>query len=250
MALENRWFENDQFWQEMERKVYSADQWNASMQEVEQALRLLKISEPSMLLDMCCGNGRHSIALSRLGHEVMGVDLNDRYLAAAVAAANREGAQVEFQKGDMRVFQSTQLFDAALVLWNAFGYFETDVEDGQALARLNSSLRPGGKLLLQTHGRESTARKFVRKDWFEIGDCLVLDQRWIEDNWERMRTRYIVIDENGRREHVMSCRLYSPGSIGLLLKSAGFAHIEFFGSLSGTPYDEKAFELVAVATKT
>jgi hypothetical protein len=136
-----------------------------------------------------------------------------------------------------------------MILWNAFGYFEDDAQDIAALKAAATSLRPGGGLLIQTHGRESTARKFVRKDWFEIGDTIVLDQRWIEADWSRMRTRYVVIGPDRRREHTMSCRLYGCADLERLLKTAGFAQISFFGALDGRPYDEKAVELVALARR-
>ena len=42
--------------------------------EVAGAVAILRLREGSRLLDLCCGTGRHSIALRRRGLRVAGVD--------------------------------------------------------------------------------------------------------------------------------------------------------------------------------
>lgn len=246
---EQRWFESDAFWRDLACKIYGLDQAVAAPDEAADAMRLLQCPATARVLDLCCGNGRHAIALAASGYEVTGVDLSAIYLSVAAASAAAAGVEVEWIREDIRCLRHPQVFDAAMILWNAFGYFEDDAQDLAALRAAAACLRPGGRLLIQTHGRESTARKFVRKDWFEIGDTIVLDQRWIEADWSRMRTRYVVIAPEGRREHTMSCRLYSPTQLKQLLEVAGFTDVIFAGGLDGRPYDEKAIELVALANR-
>lgn len=244
---EQRWFESDTFWEDLQQKVYGPDQTTAAPGEARDAMRMLACSPPARILDLCCGNGRHAIALAASGYQVTAVDLSAAYLSLAKTAAVAASVEVEWVRDDIRSFRRPESFDGAMILWNAFGYFEDDAQDIVALEAAAASLRRGGRLLIQTHGRESTARKFVRKDWFELGDMIVLDQRWIEADWSRMRTRYVVIGPDRRREHTMSCRLYSCADLERLLKAAGFAEVRFYGGLDGRPYDEKAVELVALA---
>lgn len=243
------WFEDPDFWRDMRPKVYTPNQRAAAHPEAVQILNLLEIKQRSTILDMCCGNGRHSIEFNLLGHDVTGADLNQAFIAEAREQATLRNANPHFVVADMRTFQSDMRFDFIVILWNAFGYFGNDADDLHALRSMNHALNADGKLLIQTHGRESTARKFVKKDWFEIGETIVFDQRWIEGDWSIMRTRYVIITPTHRREHIMSCRLYSPTNLQDLLKTAGFSDIRFMGGLDGCPYDEKAFELVAIATK-
>ena len=246
---DEKWFENPSFWRDMRPKIYSTVQETAARTEVAEVLQLLGTKQSSIILDMCCGNGRHAIELSLLGHDVTGVDLNEEYIEEGRAQAASRDANPTFVKADLRAFESETRFDAALILWNAFGYFCNDSDDLRALKSMHRALRSGGKLLIQTHGSETTARKIVRKDWFEIGETIVLDQRWIDDDWSSMRTRYVIISPTSRHEYTMSCRLYSPRVLGDLLANAGFTDIRFLGGLDGRAYDEKAFELVAIATK-
>lgn len=208
------WFERDAFWADLQSKIYGPDQTQAAPAEATAAMALLGGSPPQRVVDLCCGNGRHAIALAKLGYDVTAVDLSPTYLSLAAAAAAEARVEVEWVHDDIRHFVRPGTFDAAMILWNAFGYFEDDAQDIAALSAAATSLKEGGRLIIQTHGRESTARKFVRKDWFDIGDTIVLDQRWIEADWSRMRTRYIVLAPNGRREHMMSCRLYTPPICG------------------------------------
>lgn len=244
------WFERDAFWADLQSKIYGPDQAQAAPAEATAAMALLGGSPPQRVLDLCCGNGRHAIALAALGYEVTAVDLSPTYLSLASASADKAGVQVEWVHADIRHFVRPNTFDTAMILWNAFGYFEDDAQDIAALEAAATSLKAGGRLIVQTHGRESTARKFVRKDWFEIGDTLVLDQRWIEADWSRMRTRYVVLNPDGRREHMMTCRLYTPPLLRDLLGTAGFQAVQFMGALDGRPYDEQAIELVAVASRS
>lgn len=245
-----RWFETDAFWRDLRPKIYGHVQKTGAPVEAKAAMILADRAPPGDVIDLCCGNGRHAVELAKMGYRVTAVDLNEGYLDIARAAAASAGVDVAFVQSDIRQFKRTAAFDVALILWNAFGYFEDDDDDIAALIKIREALRPGGRLLIQTNGRESTARKFVRKDWFRIDDVFVLDERWIEDDWARMRTRYIVLGPDGPREHEMSCRLYSPKELTSLLRQAGFESIAIWGGLDGSPYDEKAFELVAVAGRS
>lgn len=243
------WFENEAFWQDMQAKVYGPDQAASASTEAELAMRLVGHQPPARVLDLCCGNGRHAIALACAGYSVTGVDLSATYLSLALQDAISVGVDIEWMRGDIRNFVRPQVFDVAMILWNAFGYFESEAEHLATLTGVAQSLRPGGTLIIQTHGRESTSRKFTPKDWFEIGDTFVLDQRWIEGDWSRMHTRYVLLGPEGRREYKMSCQLWSPPELKRLLKSAGFGSISFSGALDGRPYNERAFELVIVAKR-
>lgn len=245
----SQWFEREVFWQDMQAKIYGPDQAASAVREAENVIRLVGCAPPARILDLCCGNGRHSIALASSGFVVTGVDLSTTYLSLASQASLSAGAVVEWVQDDVRSFSRVESFDVAMILWNAFGYFESEAEHFATLMGVAKSLSPGGTLIIQTHGRESTARKFVPKDWFEVGDTFVLDERWIEGDWSRMHTRYVLIGSERRREHIMSCQLWSPPELERLLISAGFTSIVFSGGLDGRPYNERAFELVVVAKR-
>jgi cyclopropane fatty-acyl-phospholipid synthase-like methyltransferase len=77
--------------------IYDAYLAERTPAEIDQLEALLKIKPPLRILDLPCGQGRHSIELARRGYEVTGVDLSpylldiarERGEAAAVAVHER-----------------------------------------------------------------------------------------------------------------------------------------------------------------
>src|ERR1051326_4605830 len=59
--------------------------------EVEGIIRLLNLPAGSSLLDLCCGHGRHTIALARRGFHMSGLDLSPVFLQQAREEADQQG---------------------------------------------------------------------------------------------------------------------------------------------------------------
>ncbi len=79
---------------------------------------------------------------------------------------------------------------------------------------------------------------------------IVLEERKITGNWDRVEVRWTLIREDRTCEHRFQLRLFSARELTTLLTDVGFAEIRCFGSLDGAPYDEKAERLVIVARKS
>lgn len=115
--------------------------------EVEGFTQWLPIPEYRQVLDVCCGLGRHALELTRLGYEVVGVDRD----GDAIAMAGLQVPEARFVQTDQRTLEGVGgPFDAVLVLWQSFGYFDREENDA-VLLRLTSALRPGGRLLLDLY---------------------------------------------------------------------------------------------------
>ena len=66
------------------------------------ALSTILPAPPARVLDVACGNGRHSIGLAARGYEVTGVGVAAPFLALAREAAIAAGVSVDFRRTDMR----------------------------------------------------------------------------------------------------------------------------------------------------
>jgi SAM-dependent methyltransferase len=246
------WFEDDTLWEKLEGFLFSqfrSDEITPC--EAEQILALVQLPQGATVLDLCCGAGRHSLEFARRGFRVTGVDRSTRYLGIAQAAAIREGLTVEFVQEDMRHFHRSAAFDLALNLFSSFGYFEEVAEDLQVLRQLYDSLTPGGQVLLEMVGKEPLARTFQPRTWHRHveRDEYLLEERIVREGWRWIEHHWLWIHGTERQSFTFGIRLYSGVELTNLLAEAGFSGVQLYGSLAGTPYDQTAQRLVAVATK-
>ncbi len=99
----------------------------------------------AMVLDLGCGQGRHSRTLSELGYNVVGIDLSHSSITCARALA-KDGQRFEVQ--DMRSFAVPERFDAVFNLFTSFGYFKTDDDNLKVLKQIGVHLNKGGLLVI------------------------------------------------------------------------------------------------------
>jgi SAM-dependent methyltransferase len=101
--------------------------------------------EPGMrVLDVGCGPGRHSLALSERGMVVTGVDLSPDFVDLARAAAADRGLGAEFLVQDVRGLAFDAEFDAVLCLCQGgFGLLGGE-DDAAVVARIARAAHPGG----------------------------------------------------------------------------------------------------------
>ena len=244
------WYDDDSFWETFQNYMFDPRRLAQTVAEVDQMIALLGLQSGGAVLDLCCGIGRHSIEFARRGFKVTGVDRTTPYLDQARASAAKENLKIEFVLSDMREFSRPAAFDAAINFFTAFGYFENPADDAKVARNLGDSLKPGGRLIVDTMGKEVIARKFRERDWGTREDgAIVLEERRVLDGWKRIENRWTRIHGSERRSSTLLVRLYSGAELESLLREVGFREVGLYGSLSAIPYDQNAERLVAVATK-
>jgi SAM-dependent methyltransferase len=243
------WYEQDSFWETLARFMFSKERWESAPEEVTNLISLLKMSAGASVLDLCCGQGRHSLELARRGFSVVGVDRTQAYVEKARQKAESEGLKLEFVQEDMRRFCRSDTFEAAINVFTSFGYFEEIKDDEKVAKNVYSSLKDGGAFLIDVMGKEVLARIFRERDWHETEDGIVLEERKISKNWGWSENRWMLMRAKEVEESRFSFRLYSAVELTDLLAKQGFDAIEVYGNLAGAPYDHKADRLVVVAHK-
>jgi SAM-dependent methyltransferase len=125
------------------------------------------------VLDAGCGQGTQAIALARLGHNVVGLDLSatllDTALEAAAAEPNEVQERMSFVIGDLLALeeQHARRYDIACCHGVAM-YLPSLTDCVNALA---GAVRPGGFISLLTRNRASIAmRAGMRGRWAEALD--------------------------------------------------------------------------------
>jgi len=97
------WFENETFWEGLYPFIFPSERLEAAAEEIDNVLDLVAL-EGGRVLDLCCGPGRHSVALARRGFDVTGVDRSRYLLEKAGEPAAGSGVEVEWIEADMRRF--------------------------------------------------------------------------------------------------------------------------------------------------
>ena len=246
---EKAWYERDDFWKLLAPALFTSERMLSAKEEVEHLLSLLALQAGAGICDLCCGVGRHSLELAQRGFSVTGVDRTELYLQEARKKAEAKGLQIRFVQEDMRKFCEANAFDAVINVFTSFGYFEEAADDKRVLENVYTSLKDGGKLLIDIMGKEVLARIFQEKRWVEEDGVIVLEEAKLSEDWSSLESRWIIIRDGRQDEYRIRLRLYSASELSELLKGCGFGQVNVYGDLSGLPYDLAAKRLVLVAHK-
>src|SRR5215813_249948 len=97
------WFEDESFWREMYHFIFSEERFRLAEEQIEKVLALVGYKEGAVL-DLCCGPGRHSLALAKRGIQVTAVDRSEFLLHKAKEDAAKLNLEIELLSDDMRRF--------------------------------------------------------------------------------------------------------------------------------------------------
>jgi len=244
------WYEDDKLWEIMEDVLFTEARIAFTLNEVDSIISLCKIASDEVVLDLCCGVGRHSLEFARRGYKVVGVDRTKRYLDKAIQSAKEENLPVEFVLEDMRTFYRKNAFDVVLSMFTSFSYFEDHEEQMLVLRNIYASLRPGGRFILESMGKEILARIFLRQSWSEWPHGFLLEERAAIEDWSKMHNTWTFIERDGKvHKWEVIHWIYSGAEIREMLESVGFSDIKIYGALDGRDYDNEADRLIVIATK-
>lgn len=206
--------------------------------EVAAVAAILRLQEGMRLLDLCCGTGRHAIALQRRGIRVTGIDSSRKLLRLAQEKAERVGTFPAWVLGDARELPLRPAgFDAAICLFNSLGYGT----DGEALAMLREARRCAPALLLETVHRDEHVRNSAPAktyEWTERDGARLLVERWI-DAVPGLSRAIFRIEREGEAEVVKEFRhrLYTATELVAMLRKAGYGRIECYGGYDRQPFN-------------
>ncbi|KAI8618753.1 hypothetical protein BC830DRAFT_1107375 [Chytriomyces sp. MP71] len=183
---------------------------------------------PSRILDLCCGQGRHTIHISKTyphldchGHD------QSAYLVSLARdrTASTQGS-AHFTVGDCRTIpHPNEHFDLLLLMGNSFGYFKAEDGDGTLLAEIWRVLKPGGRVVLDLTDGAFMRAHFACRSWEWVDDCtFVCRERQLSADGLRLCSREVITATNKGvvRDQFYQERLYSREELNELVKEYGF----------------------------
>ena len=200
-----------------------------SRREVDLICNLLPLERGHRILDMCGGQGRHSLELWERGYSDCTVlDYSPYLVDLGERTARERNCGVRFLQGDARnTGLPSRSFDHVLILGNSLGYLPDDEDDGRILSEAHRLLKPGSVLLIDITDGEKVISELNPNSWHEVDEDLVVCRRR-EYNGNRIRAREMVFSRQrgllGDRSYAI--RIYRPVEIETLVAGTGFVDIQ------------------------
>ena len=235
-------------------KLYAHRDVAQARADVQAIVSLLSLRKDVPLLDLCCGAGRHLLALREMGFgRLVGLDLSDELLRVAARnladAGGRARDPVRLIRADMRAIPYENYFAAVLSLFTSFGYFEEDEENQAVFTAVHKALRPGGMFLIDYLNRDHVISHLVARDERILSECCVRNVRCLTDDCRRVEKTTTIITEGTKRQFRESVRLYSAVEMVDMLHAAGFVDVRSYSSLDGQGFGPESTRLIVVAEK-
>jgi D-alanine-D-alanine ligase len=199
-------------------------------EEVDLFLDILKPDKESRILDLCCGQGRHSLEMARRGFvNVEGLDRSRYLIRKAKAKAKEENLPVRFREGDARNLPyPSDTFDFVMIVGNSFGYFDNPNDDVRILREVFRVLKPYGKVLLDLADGDYLSKNYQKMSWEWIDKKrLVCRERELSSDKTRLISREIIIhvEKGVVADRFYAERLYSRELIRKVLEEVGFTEM-------------------------
>jgi SAM-dependent methyltransferase len=243
------WFEDESFWSEMYSFMFPEERFHLAEEQIEKVLTLVGYPGGAVL-DLCCGPGRHSLALAKRGIQVTAVDRSEFLLSRAKAEVAKLNLEIEFVLDDMRQFVRSHSFSLVLNMFTSFGYCDDKEDDLTVLRNAYQSLKVGGAMLIDVLGKEPLARKYQPTSSTQGADgALLIERHEICEDWTRCRNEWILVKGATAKSFNFQTRLYSGQEMKDIMERAGFEDVAVFGDLDGNEYGINANRLIAIGRK-
>ena len=190
--------------------------------------------EPGLrVLDLCCGYGRHALALAQLGYDVVGIDQSRYLIDRAREVYPHE--HVRYEVADMRGPFSGAPYDAIVNFFTSFGYFDTHDENMKVLHAAHDALAVGGVFIMDFFNAHLVRRDLVAETVSMIDDVTIIQERAID---EPFVTKTITVSDPCSYEMEFHERvwLYEPAELMNMLSEAGLGVEQMLGNYDGSAF--------------
>ena len=200
--------------------------------EVDLFTSILNLSKESVILDLACGQGRHSLELARNGFSnITGLDRSHYLIRKAKSAMQQEGLKIVFKEGDARKLSfPSDTFDVVMILGNSFGYFESNEDDMMILKEVFRVLKPEGTFLIDVADGYYLRNHFQPRSWEWIDKkYFVCRERSLANDNERLISREVIshVEKGIVVDQFYAERLYSTDMLSDMFTRSGYKNIIF-----------------------
>jgi D-alanine-D-alanine ligase len=227
----------DEWWRTLFNAVYLTTDGDVvendenTVHEIDTLIKAVDIKKNDEILDLCCGQGRHSIELARRGYNYLtGIDRSGFLIRLARRRAKAAYLQIKFKEGDARSIALPESSrECVLLMGNSFGYFDQEEDDTAVLEAVKKVLKSDGKIVLDLTDGDWIKKNYEPRSWEWVDkNQFVCRERSISKDGDRLISREVVVHaERGViADQFYAERLYSKERICQLLEDVGFKNIK------------------------
>jgi SAM-dependent methyltransferase len=211
------------------------------------------------VLELACGTGSHAIVLETLGYSVVATDNSEGMLERARHKAGSSSSTVDFRQQDMRALDLGTRFDAAICLFDAIGYVETNQGVQQTLRGVHRHLRPGGLFVFEFWHAGAMLRSYdplrVRRWLVPDGEVLRISQTDVNCAKQLCYVTYTIYELRtdgtyyGFKE-THTNRYFLVQEMAGWLAACGFTPLKWFAGFSENEIiDQETWHIVGLARR-
>jgi len=204
----------------------------------------LRLRPGDRVLDLGCGPGLYCQRLHDRGLVVTGMDYSRRSIDYARKAAADSGREIEYVYRDYLTLDYESRFDAVFLIYCDFGVLPPEQRD-ELLRRIRRALKPKGAFAFDvfTPNYRPTGDRLTwsakEKGFWRPHPHLCLECNYYYPDEQTYLDQCVVIDEDLTvKVYRIWDKVYTPGSIELVVRAQGFDQVEFWAGLTGAPYTE------------
>lgn len=191
-------------------------------------------TKPHLVLDLACGTGVLTDALSGRGYDMIGVDLS----ADMLMVARQTNPQILFLQQDMRELELYGSVDAIICVCDSINYILEADELVQIFKQAEFYLNPNGLLIFDINTEYKYRQILADNDFSGIGESGAYIWENFYDEVERLneyQVTFFIGEQDGlysRHEEVHIQKAHGPSEIKSALTTAGLKLLGEFDELT------------------
>ena len=202
--------------------------------------------EPAPILDLCCGNGRHSLRFVERGFIPVGLD----YSAPLLELAHARNQSIPLVRGDMRALPfADRSFQSVVNFFTSFGYFVSELDNLAVVREIERALRPGGRVLCDTFGLAHALSRLIPEERRNTGGREYRIRRGWDSHTRRIEKEIEVRRGASTETFRESVRAYTREELTNMFETAGLVVESTWGDFDGSPSGPDSPRLILLAHK-
>jgi ubiquinone/menaquinone biosynthesis C-methylase UbiE/Holliday junction resolvase len=210
------------------------------------------VGNNGLMLDLCCGTGRHDILLVKKGWQIVGADLSKNLLRIAKNKMQKEDVSFPIIRCEMQNLPfKNEVFSTVINMFTSFGYLPSEKEDVNSLKEIARTLKPEGRFLLDIVNRDHLLNVFKETDVADFGVFTMEEKRSLDEDKMKVTSQWIVTPNDNGEKLVLTheLRLYTFEGLRQMLASVGLAPKTVYGNYKAEDYGTDSSRLIILAQK-